>query len=107
MGTPRLGFVRQLNRSFLAHRRWKNDQVKRDQVIVITGGGSGIGAACALAFGRAKQAVAVLFHSDEEEARNTVREIEAAGGSGITVQVATTFQNTLPWQVRIGARVDF
>lgn len=58
----------------------------RDQVIVIAGAGSGIGAACALAFGRAKQAVALLFHSDELEARNLLREIEAAGGSGITVQ---------------------
>lgn len=60
--------------------------MRRDQVIVIAGAGSGIGAACALAFGRAQQAVALLFHSDEHAARNLLDEIKEAGGSGITVQ---------------------
>lgn len=60
--------------------------MQRDQVIVIAGAGSGIGAACALAFGRAKQAVALLFHSDEQAACDLLRQIEAAGGSGVTVK---------------------
>lgn len=60
--------------------------MERDQVIVITGASSGIGAACALAFGRTGQAVALLFHSDEQSARDLLRQIEAEGGSGVTVQ---------------------
>lgn len=57
-----------------------------DQIIVISGASSGIGAACALAFGRAGYAVALLFHSNERSACDLLRQIEAEGGSGVTVQ---------------------
>lgn len=56
------------------------------QVIVITGAESGIGAACALAFGRTFTAVALLFYEDEVSAREVLGAITAAGGTGITVQ---------------------
>lgn len=58
----------------------------RAQIIVIAGASSGIGAACALAFGRAGHAVALLFHSNEQSARDLLRQIHAAGGAGITVR---------------------
>lgn len=58
----------------------------RDQVTIVTGASSGIGAACALAFGLAGNAVALLFRSNEPSARKLLQQIEAAGGSGIAVQ---------------------
>ncbi len=54
--------------------------------VVITGADSGIGAACALGFGRAGYAVALLFHSNEMAARERLGEIEATGGSGMTIK---------------------
>lgn len=57
-----------------------------DNVVAITGGESGIGAACAVAFGRAGHAVAVLFHSDRPAAQIVLADLEAAGGKGVTIQ---------------------
>lgn len=56
------------------------------ETVVITGAESGIGAACALAFGRASQAVALLFYEDENSARAILETIERDGGRGVTVQ---------------------
>ncbi|MDQ3776743.1 MAG: SDR family oxidoreductase [Pseudomonadota bacterium] len=58
----------------------------RDDAVVITGAESGIGGACALGFGHAGYAVALLFHNDDQAARERLGEIEAAGGSGVTIQ---------------------
>ena len=57
-----------------------------NQVIVITGGGSGIGKACAHLFGREHATVAVLDWN-EKAAENTVREIESTGGLGLAIAV--------------------
>lgn len=57
----------------------------KDQVIVVTGGGSGIGKACAILFGQ-ERAVVVVLDSDEDSAKTTVREIEAEGGTGLAIK---------------------
>lgn len=51
-------------------------------VIAITGAESGIGAACAQAFGRAGHKVALFFYRDERAARDNLERIEQAGGHG-------------------------
>jgi NAD(P)-dependent dehydrogenase (short-subunit alcohol dehydrogenase family) len=64
-----------------------------NQVIVITGGGSGIGRACANLFAR-EQATVVVLDWNEKAGQSTVREIENAGGLGlaITLDVANSQQ---------------
>ena len=57
----------------------------KDQVIMVTGGGSGIGKACAILFGQERAAVVVLDW-DEDSAKITVREIEAEGGTGLAIK---------------------
>lgn len=52
---------------------------------MVTGGSRGIGAAAAVALGRAGHRVAVTYSSDESGARRTLKEIEAAGGEGLAV----------------------
>lgn len=54
--------------------------------VVVTGGESGIGAACAIAFGEIGDDVAILFHSDEAEAKTVADQVIAAGGRAKTVQ---------------------
>ena len=54
--------------------------------ILITGAESGIGAACAAAFGAIGDAVAICYFSDEQAARGSLDAVEKAGGSGITIQ---------------------
>ena len=60
--------------------------VLRDQKALVTGAGSGIGRAAALALGRAGAAVAVNYRVKEDEARAIVDEIEAGGGAAFAVQ---------------------
>lgn len=50
------------------------------KVVLITGGGSGIGAAVARAFGAAGARVAINYRSRRNEAEQLVASIEAAGG---------------------------
>ena len=54
--------------------------------VVVTGGESGIGAACAVAFGEIGDDVAILFHNDEAEATGVADTVIAAGGRAKTVQ---------------------
>ncbi|NUU48210.1 SDR family oxidoreductase [Sphingomonas zeae] len=55
---------------------------------MVTGAESGIGAACAEAFGATGARVAVLFHSDQVAADVTAGAVRQAGGEAMTVQVA-------------------
>ena len=57
-----------------------------DQVLLITGGSRGIGAATALLAARRGHAVAVNYTRDSLAADEVVRSIRAAGGTAITVQ---------------------
>ncbi len=54
--------------------------------VIVTGAESGIGAACALAFGQTGDRVAVLYHGDAAAADATARTVKAAGGEAVTVQ---------------------
>jgi glucose 1-dehydrogenase len=57
-----------------------------DVVVAITGAESGIGAACALAFGRTGHAVALFYYHEEGEARKNLETLEQSGGKGAVVQ---------------------
>ncbi len=54
--------------------------------VVITGAESGIGAACAAAFGALGDHVAVLYHSDAGEAQASVDAVVSRGGKAIAVR---------------------
>lgn len=56
------------------------------KTILITGGGRGIGAACALLAAARGYQVCVNYHSDAEAAAGVVGAIEAAGGAAFAVQ---------------------
>lgn len=56
------------------------------QTVIVTGAESGIGAACAEAFGATGARVAVLFHNDQAAADTTAQAIRKAGGEAMTVQ---------------------
>ncbi|RIA37681.1 glucose 1-dehydrogenase [Hephaestia caeni] len=56
--------------------------------VVVTGAESGIGAACAAAFGAAGDDVAVFYYRDEGKAQATADAVTAAGGRARTVQCA-------------------
>jgi glucose 1-dehydrogenase len=56
------------------------------QTVIVTGAESGIGAACAEAFGATGARVAVLFHSDQAAADVTAEAVRKAGGEAMTVQ---------------------
>jgi 3-oxoacyl-[acyl-carrier protein] reductase len=57
------------------------------RVALITGGSRGIGRACAEALAAGGWAVAVGFRSGEAEAKETIGEIEEAGGTGMPVRI--------------------
>ena len=56
------------------------------RVVVVTGAESGIGAACAAAFGAEGDRVAVCYFADAAAARANADAVRAAGGEAITVQ---------------------
>src|SRR3546814_14722976 len=56
--------------------------------VVVTGAESGIGAACAAAFGAAGDDVAVFYYRDEGKAQATADAVTAAGGRAQPVQCA-------------------
>lgn len=53
------------------------------RVALVTGGNSGIGRACAVALAEAGADVAILYHSSEEDAADTVAAVERCGRRGI------------------------
>ena len=56
------------------------------RIALVTGGESGIGAACARALGEARASVAVLYYADDKAAGAVRDAIEAGGGKAIIVQ---------------------
>jgi len=68
----------------------------KNKNVVVTGGGSGIGRAASLAFGK-RGAFVHILEWNEEQAANVVKEIEAAGGQ------AKAHQCDVSDQLRVGA----
>lgn len=56
------------------------------RIVVVTGAESGIGAACAKAFGGTGARVAVLYFADAAAAETTASAVAQAGGEAMTVQ---------------------
>lgn len=61
-----------------------------DKVVVVTGGGSGIGRAIALAFGERGAHTVVSYYASEEGAAEVVAAIEAGGGQAVAVRADLT-----------------
>jgi NAD(P)-dependent dehydrogenase (short-subunit alcohol dehydrogenase family) len=57
-----------------------------NKIAVVTGAGVRVGRALAVALGREKMRVAVHYHSSREEADETIKLIESAGGEGQAFQ---------------------
>ena len=56
--------------------------------VIVTGGDSGIGAGCAIAFGALGDRVAILYHRDADGADRTAEAVRLQGGQPMTVQCA-------------------
>lgn len=56
------------------------------RTVVVTGAESGIGAACAAAFGALGDRVAILYFADRDAAEHTAQAVRAGGGEAMTVQ---------------------
>lgn len=58
----------------------------KDKTVIITGGSRGMGQRLALKLGAEQSRVVVNYRRDDEAARQTVADVEAAGGSALAVQ---------------------
>lgn len=58
----------------------------QNRVALVTGGSRGIGRACCLRLAKEGARVAVSYRSGQEDAEETLRHIQAIGGTGIIVQ---------------------
>ncbi len=58
----------------------------QDRIALVTGGSRGIGRACCLRLAEEGAHVAVSYRSGKDDAEETLRQIQAIGGKGITVQ---------------------
>lgn len=61
-----------------------------DRIAVVTGGSRGLGRAMALELGRRGARVVINFRRNEKEARNTLDQLQAAGGQGSLYQADVT-----------------
>lgn len=61
----------------------------KDKVTLVTGGACGLGRAIAQCFAR-ERALVIILDKAEEEAGNTVREIESQGGKAVALKVDAT-----------------
>jgi NAD(P)-dependent dehydrogenase (short-subunit alcohol dehydrogenase family) len=64
--------------------------IYQGQVVLITGGASGIGRAIAEAFGKNGASVALTYYSSEQEATAVVANIEAAGSNALALHADLT-----------------
>lgn len=60
------------------------------QVVLVTGGSSGIGSAISLAFGQAGARVVVNYNSSKDKADKVVEQIIAAGGKAVAIKGDTS-----------------
>lgn len=63
------------------------------KTVLVTGGGSGIGKAAALAYAKEGAAVALTYITSAEEAAGVVRDIQAAGGRALAIRADLTREN--------------
>lgn len=74
-----------------------------DEVLLVTGGSRGIGAATALLAARKGYAVAVNYTSNEAAAQDVVRTIQAGGGKAFAVQADVALEDQV---LRLFEQVD-
>ena len=80
-----------------------------NQTVVVTGGGSGIGAEIALAFGRRGAHVVLTYLSSADGAKDVADSIRAAGGNATALQADLTDEASVVEIMRIAAslgRID-
>jgi len=58
----------------------------KNQVAIITGSSTGIGAACAIGLAKEGVKVVINYHSSKKEANAVLKQIEGAGGQAIAVK---------------------
>lgn len=75
----------------------------KQQVVLVTGGGRGIGAATALLAARQGWAVAVNYATNAAAAESVVQQIRAAGGRAVALQADVAFEDQI---VRMFQQVD-
>ncbi len=75
----------------------------KQQVVLVTGGGRGIGAATALLAARQGWAVAVNYAANADAAEAVVQQIRAAGGRAVALQADVAFEDQI---VRLFQQVD-
>ncbi len=63
------------------------------KTVLVTGGGSGIGKAAALAYAKEGAAVALTYITSAEEAAGVVRDIQAAGSRALAIRADLTREN--------------
>jgi 3-oxoacyl-[acyl-carrier protein] reductase len=80
------------------------------QVVLVTGGGTGIGQGISVAFAREGAVVAVNYQKSKERAEETVRRIREGGGRAVAIQAdvrrETECRRLVDEVVREGGRLD-
>jgi glucose 1-dehydrogenase len=76
----------------------------KGRVAVVTGASLGIGRATSIALGRSGAAVVVNYRSHKDQADETVREVEAAGGKAIAYQADVADQPAVERMVEEAVR---